>query len=531
MSMMGMKGGSAGRGLGDSKIFAELESLLGKRPDSKNRAVRWSDLDALRKSMIKAGGAGTLDGVAPEGDDAAIPSVPGSLGDRLARRLELAERELDAAEEEARLARQGAQNALSALENAGTIYRAANIVTLPDGSRTAGMEAYVWDDEGGGTGSAMLLFGDQVMAPGTLSANTLVAGFGNNFLQNSRFYDGILHWRKGGNAETTGAVREAGLSFAHPSFRTLMLYQNGPAAGESWFDYAVQQDGTTTRIPGAPCTPGKWYGISAHLRALRTRGCLAIRFMDSSGALIPEGGARSPWVDPAGTPNFPDSWPRAFVKGQAPAGAAYLTFRAVHEGTEAGSPDSYLFIWKPMGEETHAAATAPGAYASGETSLMTGDMIYSRSIMGRHLTVDEAVITGTAQMGNAVVGTLAIGDNQVTIPASQTLGAAESGSNSWVVANSLSYTLPFAGAITVIWFGNQGFDSLSRQSTGFRLVVNGDVVHSIGGDGAARIETDYLSFGRKVFLSAGTHTIAVQWWGAGGVTLYSRTLIVDGAMR
>lgn len=47
--MMGARGG-----LGDARVIAELESLLGKRPDKKNRAVRWSDLEAFRKSIIKA---------------------------------------------------------------------------------------------------------------------------------------------------------------------------------------------------------------------------------------------------------------------------------------------------------------------------------------------------------------------------------------------------------------------------------------------------------------------------------------------
>lgn len=511
MSMFGMKGGGAGRGLGDARIVSEIESLLGKRPDTKNRAVRWSDLDAFRKSLIRSGGAGTLDGVAPEGDDAAIPSVPGSLGDRLARRLELAEQELDAAEEEARLARQGAENALSALENAGTIYRAANIVTLPDGSRTAGIEAYVWDDEGGGTGSALLLHGDQVVAAGTLSANTLVAGFGNNFLQNSRFYDGLLHWRKGGNAETTGAVREAGLNYAHPSFRTLMLHQTGPAAGESWFDYAVQQDGTTDRIPGAPCTPGKWYGVSAHLRALRTRGCLAIRFLDSSGAFISEGSARSPWVDPAGTPTFPDSWPRAFVKGQAPAGAAYVTFRAVHEGTEAGSPDSYLFIWKPMGEETHAAATAPGAYASGETSLMTGDMIYSRTLRGRHLVTDEAVITGTAQMGNAVVGALAIGENEVTVPVGiKGPIRTESGADVWVSLVTATIRLTQRSPIAIFWAIKHTYYPGGFAYFGVRVELNGTIVEEKDEN---RLPSDFPSGNAYGTGVVGNNTIRLLWRG------------------
>lgn len=523
--MMGARGG-----LGDARVIAELESLLGKRPDKKNRAVRWSDLEAFRKSIIKAGGAGTLDGVAPDGDGAVIPSVPGTTGERLAERLRLAEREIEAAEREAGAAREAAQNAMSALTNAGTVYRAANIVTLPDGSRTAGIEAFVWDDEGNGTGSAVLLHGDQVMAPGTLSANTLVAGFGNNLLQNTRFYDGMLHWFKGGNGEVTGAVREAGQSYAHPSFRTLMLYQNGTSSSESFIEYLVQQEGTTTRIVGAPCQPEKWYGASVYLCPLRCAGVIEIRFFDAAGQLIDGAQRATSWADRASSSTIPDLWDRAFVKAQAPAGAAYVSIRIRKRGTNAGSPNSYLFIWKPMVEETHAAATAPGAYASGETSLMTGDMIYSRTILGRHLIADEAVITGTAQMGRAVVGTLAIGENEVTISGSQTLDNSIRGNDGWQAASFLSYTLTQAGAVTIEWNASQGYDNLNKQPIGFRLIIDGVVSWSVGG-GGQRIETDFLSMSWKRYLGAGAHTIAVEWFGAHSVILYSRTLIVDGSMR
>lgn len=523
--MMGARGG-----LADARIIAELESLLGKRPDKKNRAVRWSDLEALRKSIIKAGGAGTLDGVAPEGDGETIPSIPGSVGERLAERLRLAEREIEAAEREAGAAREAAQNAMSALANAGTVYRAANIVTLPDGSRTAGIEAFVWDDEGGGTGSAVLLHGDQVMAPGTLSANTLVAGFGNNLLQNTRFYDGMLHWFKGGNGEVTGAVREAGQSYAHPSFRTLMLFQNGTSSSEAFLEYLVQQEGTTTRIVGAPCQPEKWYGASVYLCPLRCAGVIEIRFFNAAGQLIDGAQRATSWADRASSSTIPDLWDRAFVKAQAPAGAAYVSIRVRKRGTNAGSPNSYLFIWKPMIEETHANATAPGAYASNETSMMTGDMIFSRSILGRHLTTEEAVITGKAQMGEAVVGSaqieqLAVQTGNIAELAVETFKLADRSVSIQWSSNSDTLTINPAYPMELVVFALvQVRGAFNTYTSAYRLYRNDDRI-----DGAAFSVSPYTTpmiNALSLTVPAGIHTFRHEYDGSQGDYTRFRTIVI-----
>lgn len=490
---------AAPRGLGEARLLAELESLLGKRPDKKNRAVRWSDLNAVRKSLINAGGAGTLDGAPSPGDEALPPAIPGTAGAQLIARLEQAKIEIDAAAQAAQAARDRAQNALSALENAGVIYRAANIVTLPDGSRTAGIEAYVWDDDGNGTGSALLLHGDEVMAPGTLSANILVAGFGNNLIQNSRFYDGLTHWRRGGNSEAALSVREAGSTWAHPSFRTLRLFQDGTTVDDGYIEFAPEQDGGLPRIVGAPCRAGTWYGASGHLSSHNCASYVQIRFYDVDGAFIPGSARASDNVVASGSSANPDLWPRAFVKAQAPAGACYVSVRFRKAGTDAGSATSQMFLWKPMIEETHEAATAPGAYASNETSMMTGDMIYSRTLAGRHLVIDDAIITGQAQMGDAVVNTLSIAGNAVTVPAyvsSARYGPGESKLGSpwtvetegtWQITNILdtNYNVGVANAFTFVLL-NISVDSNDGGDTAqvwwrYRLRLGGTTTFLIDG--------------------------------------------------
>ena len=398
--------------LQDQRLLAEIQSLLGQRPDRKNRAVRWSEVTGLRNALIEAGGAGSLDADAGSGGPAA--GGGGTGVDALVARLERAEREIDSAEAEAALARGGVQNVLARLEEGGNILRTGQIVTLPDGSESAGIEAFVWDDGVTGPGSAVLLHGDMVIAPGTMAAEKFVAGLGSNMLQNTRFYDGVTHWQSVTGPQTTFGVREAGLPYAHPSFRTLMLFQDGPDAGEaSSIRFAQQADGGAPRIAGAPCEPGKWYGASAYLSAHRCAGRVQIVFFTAAGAPIPAATDVSADATSAGSSENPDLWPRLFVKGQAPPGAAYVSLWVSKSGTLAGGSNSYLFLWKPMVEKTHARAVTPAEYGSNETSFMTGDMIFSRTLMGRHLVTSEAVITGPAQIGTGIIGTAHIGNAQI----------------------------------------------------------------------------------------------------------------------
>lgn len=395
-------------------MLAKLESLLGDRPDKDSRAIRWKDIDSLRASLIGAGGAGTLDGPPQPPEDGSGTLQPVTGGAALIARLRRAEKEIDAAEESATAAMDRARNALSALDNAGTVLRTTNMVTLPDGSRAAGIEGIVWDAEGNGTGSLLMLHGAQVIAPGTLSANEFVAGFGNNLCQNSRFYDGATHWQGSAGAETVFSVRTPGQTFSHPSFSTLLMSQGGPNANAtSTITYAPQQDGTTTRLKGAPAAAGKWYGASAHVRTASCDARVIIEFFDAAGGSLLT--HQTAWTDcESGPNNDPDSWPRLFVKLLAPAGTRFVATHVQKRGTRAGASSSAMALWKPQIEETTAVSVQPAAYSSGEVGLFTGDMMFSRSIFGRHLTVSEAVITASIQIANATIRTAHIDDGQIT---------------------------------------------------------------------------------------------------------------------
>lgn len=141
----------------------------------------------------------------------------------------------------------------------------------------------------------------------------------------------------------------------------------------------------------------------------------------------------------------------------------------------------------------------------------------------------------TAFIQNGMVGTLKLGDNAVTVPASQYLTSNVVGNGGWQNANSINFTLPFAGRAVIQWYGTQSYLALENQAIGVRLRVNGTVVWSkLTGDpaGSSGLMTDWISMGWDRVLPAGTHSFDVQWWGGNAnLRLSSRTLIIQGAMR
>ena len=161
--------------------------------------------------------------------------------------------------------------------------------------------------------------------------------------------------------------------------------------------------------------------------------------------------------------------------------------------------------------------------------------IATANFPGASRRVPFVVRNGAVFMGNAIVDTLSIGPNQVTVPAAQQLASILPGNGTWRNANTISYTLPFPGSAAISWFGSQGYVVRQSQAIGIRLRINGVVQwQRIAGDpnGGFTIEQDWLTMGWRRDLPAGTHSIQVDWWSNNAnLQLEDRTLIVQGAMR
>lgn len=296
------------------------------------------------------------------------------------------------------------QNATALSDLNGSVAKASLLASTDDGTAIAGFEIASWNTQGQGTGAAVKLHGD-VLAKGTMSAGAFVAGFGSNMLQNSRFYDGTLHWQALAGSEGTFARRNPGQSYAHASFASLSLYQDGTAAQVGEIRYAPQLNPLVIgeRSPGVSCKPGTIYNASGYLSAHRCRVRTRLIFWDAAGAVTGPIYV-SDWHGPAlGSSTHPDSWARIWVSAVAPAAAVWVTASYQKEGTQAGSADSWLFLWKPQLEETHSVKALPSLYTSGEAGYWTGDSFFSRSIAARAIDVDDLVVTGLATMNRAYV--------------------------------------------------------------------------------------------------------------------------------
>ncbi|WP_277022281.1 phage tail protein [Paracoccus hibiscisoli] len=226
------------------------------------------------------------------------------------------------------------------------------------------------------------------------------------------------------------------------------------------------------------------------------------------------------------------------VSARTDRGTANGLLRVSAEATPAGVTSRIgLRAEATAGATAQSAALFLEATADGSQVVIAADRvsIATANFPGASRRVPFVVRNGAVFMGNAIVDTLSIGPNQVTVPAAQQLASILPGNGTWRNANTISYTLPFPGSAAISWFGSQGYVVRQSQAIGIRLRINGVVQwQRIAGDpnGGFTIEQDWLTMGWRRDLPAGTHSIQVDWWSNNAnLQLEDRTLIVQGAMR
>ncbi len=217
-------------------------------------------------------------------------------------------------------------------------------------------------------------------------------------------------------------------------------------------------------------------------------------------------------------------------------------FRVSTEATPTGAQSRIgLRAEASDGAATHSAAlylvaesdgTSTATFAANRFAVVTGS---GANAMRR---VPFIVRGGNVYMQNAIVDTLSIAENSIIVPVTQTVHARIAGSGSWRLGvSAVTFTLPQAGVVNILWFASQAYIAgrFKRQAIGIRLRIDGNVIwERITGDppGDGGLETDWLSMGWSHAVSAGSHTITVDWWGGDAdLVLDTRTLSVLGAMR
>ncbi|MEO1160476.1 MAG: hypothetical protein AAFW74_08470, partial [Pseudomonadota bacterium] len=262
-------------------------------------------------------------------------------------------------------------------------------------TRISGIRATSYADPDGSSGALLELLGDNVIAPGSMSVGRLNVGLGGNLLSNTDFMAGTEGWEffADGNqgVQTSLVVRNPGQSWAGRDFPTIMLRQSGDGntgVAYLWFrPEAVEGD----VMPGYPCAPGEWFEASARLSTNRCDGVLYVQFYDTAGNSLSTSSA-SDVAGFQGDNENPALWPQYGVRHEAPANAAYVTVRIEKTATDTGS-NSFLFIHEPQLVKVHADANELTPYSRGGSTLITGNMIRTDAIEGRHIKTETLEVT------------------------------------------------------------------------------------------------------------------------------------------
>ncbi|HEY0966921.1 MAG TPA: hypothetical protein VGD88_06000 [Opitutaceae bacterium] len=140
--------------------------------------------------------------------------------------------------------------------------------------------------------------------------------------------------------------------------------------------------------------------------------------------------------------------------------------------------------------------------------------------------IQDAAIT-SAKIGDAEVGTLKIAGNAVIVPVTEQTSGTYYGNADFQVVQSVSFYVPVATFVAVFLSMQQGYSGGPVNHT-LELKMDGTIFVS-GGGGAYN---DYPSLIGAPYVSAGWHTVDVNWYGAtSGISTGSRTLVILAAMR
>lgn len=125
------------------------------------------------------------------------------------------------------------------------------------------------------------------------------------------------------------------------------------------------------------------------------------------------------------------------------------------------------------------------------------------------------------------VDTAAILNNAVSAATTLQSGTTTSGSGGYQTLVSGSVTLTAAGRIYVHTSANHSYTGALPQAWTLRIKVDGSVVGSVGGSGGY---TDAPNVSASVSVTAGPHTIAIEW-SAGGINIFNDTTFIMGIMK
>ncbi|WP_417724561.1 hypothetical protein [Salipiger sp.] len=285
-------------------------------------------------------------------------------------------------------------------------------MTLEEGNEAAGLQIVVSNDPDGSEGfSALRFFADNIIFKGSVSMDFLTVGIGRNLIPDALFSNGKAHWRLvDPQSELSFILRAPGATFAGARYPTLAIYQSGAAAETA--DVRMQTEDVDGNYgDGIAVQAEAWYEFSARVSSHRCGGRLRIIWRQANGTLISNQIVDEVAVAVPSSSTNPEEWPVYGGHLQAPVGAAFATPVIIKDPTEPGEADSYLFWYQPQLARSHLNAVDLTPFAPPGTTLISGGMLITDSIIARHISAAAIEAGHIDTISFSASGLALFGDN------------------------------------------------------------------------------------------------------------------------
>jgi len=313
----------------------------------------------------------------------------------------------------------------------------------------------------------------------TITGGNLVGlgfGTGDNLLYNPGFEQGADFWGDNGELQTSGGSDSDN-------------WWKITRSGTNQVDVAKDFDGATRYIE---VNPGETYEIKADLKSdgsCTARVNVQVLKADKSTSLGFYGNISS----------ISTTWESKSAQFQIPAEGKFLKFRLIARDADGWAGFDNLSL-----RRIDVGGIVPSNWAySGDTTYIDGGKIYTGTITANQITTEEAVITETAQIADAIITSAKISDLTFDkITAGTNTASLTIGSGGYIQSENYSA-------------GSSGFRISGSGSAEFNDVTIRDAVVTGGTITAADFQT--ASSGQSVRIGAtGTDPHNVRCIGTGG---------------
>lgn len=351
---------------------------------------------------------------------------------------------------------------------------------------------------------------------GSVVADALAVGRGQNWLPNSDLSAGLGHFYLTGPGVTAGvaSLSKRTDTYAPLGEGAVQVLQSDAVTDNAtryidlnWVD--PMNVGTSGYIYWA-CEAGKRYEFSAYILSHRCTGTLYIQWLDSAGVTLSYSSLGS--IGNQNTnPNFSlAGYTRYCCFGTAPAGAVRMRVFIRKNATNSGS-NSYFWVSRPMLGEAGPNQTEASPWANGATTVITPGNVATGTLQAIAATISTAWITNAhiveldaskIKASTTLAGSITVSGRALGTVVDDTFHDDMSGQQ-WVKSG--------AGAGTVSYQTGSGFPT---GNTG--LIITGP---------AKAISPDLVPFDESKLYKV---TFRV-WKGSGSGLFYAGLISYDGA--